>query len=274
MKTMSRLALAVLMLATLWAGPVRADERMFGYVYEAEVLPKGAMEFEQWVTNRNGKAEGIYSAWDLREEFEVGLTDSLTTALYLNTKSVYESVYDSVAGMDISTEEFAFEGLSSEWKYLFLSPQEHWLGAMAYMELGYNGPELEVEAKLIFEHRFSDDFIWAVNFMVENEYEYQASQQALEGKCEFTTGFSYRLTPSFALGVEARNHREFPNSWEYQEHSAWFAGPNLHVASGKWWGTLSALPQVGGQPETIPGDGRVLDEHERVETRLVFGVNF
>src|SRR5882724_12258113 len=68
-----------------------ADERLFTYTYQAEVLPKGALEFEQWITNRNGRASGVYSAFDLREEFEAGLTDKLTTAVYLNTKSEYQS---------------------------------------------------------------------------------------------------------------------------------------------------------------------------------------
>ena len=43
-----------------------------------------------------------------------------------------------------------------------------------------------------------------MNFMAENEYVYEASKQAIEGKSEFSTGLSYRLIPEFALGLEAR----------------------------------------------------------------------
>jgi hypothetical protein len=252
----------------------RADERLFTYTYQAEVLPKGAMEFEQWITNRNGHANGVFSSFDLRQEFETGLTDRLTTALYFNTKSVYESVYDNVLLTDVNTEEFAFEGISNEWKYLAVSPMDHWLGVLGYAELGYNGPEFEAEGKLILEHRFSEDLIWAMNFVVENEYVYEASRQSIEGKSEFTTGLSYRLMPEFAVGLEARNHRIWPDNWGYQGFNAWFLGPSFHTVHDKWWATLTVLPQLSGQSESITGDGRELVEHERVETRLIFGVNF
>jgi hypothetical protein len=252
----------------------RADERLFTYTYQAEVLPKGAMEFEQWITNRNGHAAGVFSAFDLREEFETGLTDKLTTAVYLNTKSEYQSVYDDTLLADVTTEEFHFEGVSNEWKYLAMSPLDHWLGVLGYVELGYNGPEFEAEAKLILEHRFSPDLVWAMNFVVENEYAYEASLQSVTGKSEFTTGLSYRLIPEFAVGLEARNQREWPDNWGYQGSSAWYLGPSLHTVHDKWWATLTVLPQLTGQPETISGDGRELVDHEKMESRLIFGVNF
>jgi len=53
----------------------RADERLFTYSYEAEVLPKGGVEFEQWLTHRRGKQDGVFAAWDFREELEFGLTE-------------------------------------------------------------------------------------------------------------------------------------------------------------------------------------------------------
>src|SRR3990167_3024714 len=68
-----------------------SDERYFTYSYDAEVLPKGQSEFEQWITARVGKKGGDYARWDFREEFEYGLTERLTTALYLNFTDVYSS---------------------------------------------------------------------------------------------------------------------------------------------------------------------------------------
>ena len=46
----------------------RADERFFTYVYDADVLPKGQIEFEQWLTHRRGKSGQTFSAWDFRED--------------------------------------------------------------------------------------------------------------------------------------------------------------------------------------------------------------
>jgi hypothetical protein len=151
---------------------------------------------------------------------------------------------------------------------------DHWLGVLGYLELGYNGPELEAEANLVLEHRFSETLSWAMNFVAENEYVYEASHQGVEGKSEFRTGLSYRVTPEWALGLEARNHRIWPDNWGYQGSNAWFLGPALHAARDKCWATLSVLPQLGGQPESISGDGRDLANHEKVESRLIFGVEF
>src|SRR5439155_799575 len=76
---------------------VRADERLFTYVQEAEVLPKGGPEFEQWMTHRRGKADGEFSRWDFREEREYSPADKLSVAGYLNFKSTHSA---SVSGID------------------------------------------------------------------------------------------------------------------------------------------------------------------------------
>ncbi len=259
---------AVFLLAA--AAGLHADERLFGYVYEAEVLPKGAMEFEQWITNLNGKDQGVYSRFNLREEFETGLTDRLTTALYLNSKSEYISVPGEIAPV----EEFAFEGISSEWKYRLLSPHQSPIGVVVYGELSYNGPEFEAEAKLILQRNLSEDLVFAVNLAIENEYIYEAAGQSIEGKTELSAGLAYRINPAFSLGLETRNPRVWPNNWALQGASAWFLGPNFHYAAEKWWATLAIMPQLSGQPEAMTGDGRELSEFSRVETRLVFGMNF
>ncbi|HZN58492.1 MAG TPA: hypothetical protein VFD71_10500, partial [Planctomycetota bacterium] len=51
-------------LAAVLAAPAaraRADERVFTYSYEPKVLPKDALEFEQWATLRAGKEDGVFS---------------------------------------------------------------------------------------------------------------------------------------------------------------------------------------------------------------------
>jgi hypothetical protein len=70
-----------------------ADERFFTYSYEAtSVLPKGGIEFEQWITYRGQKEVGIYARWDFREEIEYGVTDRYTTALYLNFRNTRSDI--------------------------------------------------------------------------------------------------------------------------------------------------------------------------------------
>jgi hypothetical protein len=266
--------LVLLSLLFLATRSLSADERPFAFSYEADVLPKGALEFEQSISNRLGHAQGIYSAFDLRQELESGLTDNLTASVYLNSKSEYQSVTDPSTGLDVTTEDFHFEGVSTEWKYRFLSPQTHWLGLLGYGELSYNGPELELEGKIILQHDLSESLTTVVNLVAEDEYAYTASEQDLTGKLELTAGLSWQVQPELSLALEARNHREWADDWGREAFSTWSLGPTVHVARGKWWATLGVLPQISGWPESLPGDGRNLTDAEKVETRLLLGVEF
>lgn len=270
---MKRTLLLGFTLAMALSPALKADERAFNFVEEAEVTPRGGLEFEQWITHRSGRDQGIYSRFDFKQELEYGFSEKLGASLVANSKSVYSSVYDPLAGADVDTEEFAFEGLGAEVKYLCLSPRLNWLGLLLYGEAGYNGPELELEAKLILEHEFADGFVWGLNLEAENEYAYQASAQSLEGKLTVATGLAWVWTPGMSIGLEARNQRIWPE-WSREAASAWYAGPTLHVAGEKAWINVSVTPQLSGKPETLTGDGRELTENERVITRLILGFNF
>jgi hypothetical protein len=106
------------------------------------------LEFEQWATLRAGKEDGVYSRWDLRSEFEYGLTDNLTSALYLNLKSLH------IDRDSEQEDEFEFEGISSEWKYKLLDPTADPVGLVAYGEVTTNFEELELEQKIILGKNF------------------------------------------------------------------------------------------------------------------------
>src|SRR5437667_8005522 len=110
-----RLMLLVASLLTSFLA-ARADERLFTYVQEAEVLPRGGLEFEQWLTHRRNKADGVFARWDFREELEYGLSDRMTAAGYLNFKSTHSEGVTGLANED----SFEFEGISTELKYQVL----------------------------------------------------------------------------------------------------------------------------------------------------------
>jgi hypothetical protein len=278
-----RLKVALAVIAFGLVSLASADERLFTYTHEAEVLPKGAMEFEQWATNRFGKAKGVYSRWDIREEFEAGLTDNLSGAIYINFQSKFTSLVDedtlsATFGTDVDTEESQFEGLNLELKYRILNPNTSPVGFLIYFEPGFGANEWETELKLVASSNLGEKWVMALNYTVEPEWSATASKQSSELNLEATLGLAYKADPKFSIGLEGRNHSEWPDfdtpTGGYQEHSAWFLGPALHVAQEKWWATLTVLPQVGAWPETIKGDGRDLNGHERVETRLIAGINF
>lgn len=251
----------------------QADERFFGYVYEAEVLPKGKWEFEQWLTYRKGYPEGDRKfsehLWDFREEIEYGLTDRLSASLYLNFRG--EQQVARVRGLN-GSNAFKFEGVSTEFKYQLLNPNTHPVGLALYLEPTYNGDERELEYKILLSKNLGDRWVLAANANFEQEWELEDGSTSHEAVLEFTAGAAYRLTPHWSVGIEGRYHSVY-EGFGLDRHlgTGWFLGPNVHYGSSKWWATLTVLPQIHGNPS----DGGInLTEHQTFETRLLFGINF
>jgi len=257
----------IVMVSTLFIfNRARADGRLFTYTYEADVPPKGEIEVEQWLTHRRGHKDGVFSAWDFREELEYGLTDHLTTALYLN----FGSTHEGVRGV-VDKDKFEFKGVSSEWKYQLLNPRTKPLGVLVYGEATYNGQEVGLEEKLVIQKNLGDKWTVALNATLEQEWEFESTGMERELVLELTGGISCKLSQHWAIGLEGRNVRTFPD-FDSEKTSAWFVGPALHYGASNWWATLTLLPQVAGRPDTKSWLN--LDDHERIEVRLIAGVDF
>ena len=265
--------LAALSLAALTAS-AHADERLFGFSYEADLLPKGGLEYEQTVTNYNGQAAGIFNRWQIAQELEYGFTDRLSGSLYLNFNDAYTSVIDPSTGLADSSEEFSFDGLSSEWKYQVLSPLRDLFGLVLYLEPRFSGTELELEPKIILQKNLGDDWTLAVNLTPETEWGFAADGQTMHGEEYVSAGLAWK-SGEFAAGAEILNSRLRPE-WGGETASAWFAGPTLHYAAEKWWATLAVLPQVEGQSAGGASGGLsfINDDYAKVESRLILGIEF
>ena len=252
---------------------VHADERFFTYVYESDVLPKGGLEFEQWLTYRKGFPGGDRDFsehfWDFREEIEYGMTEKLTTALYLNLRQ--EQLVAREEGLEDSSD-FSFKGISAEFKYQLLNPNKKPVGLALYFEPTYNGNEQELEYKLLLSKTLADRWVLAANVTYEQEWEHEEGETEEESVLEFTAGGAYRLTPNWSVGLEGRWHAVYEGIG-LDEHlgTGFFIGPNVHYGTSKWWATLTVLPQVAGDPSD---DGINRTEHQTFETRLIFGINF
>ncbi len=270
-----------------------ADESLFSYLYTTESLPKGQWEYEQSQTLRSGKARGSYLSLDLKNEIEYGITDRLSGALYL--KSGYLSLNNVYDPEDVSKDlpnrsSFDFNCVSLEFKYRLLSPYLDGFGLSVYVEpeisirdhmTGEPLPEKSLEFRLIGQKNFLDDLlVFASNIMFEPEWEGAGKKELW---FEWTMGTSYRFRENWSLGLEFRNHREFPNmDLGKQEHSAFFLGPNIHYGTQGWWANLTVLPQIMGSPQDlgVGADGvkvsdnsRHLGQHEKFEIRFKFGIN-
>lgn len=251
----------------------QATDRLFTYTYEPEGMPKGAAEFEQWMTLRSQRTKNVgqenFNRWELREEFEYGVTDNYTIDFYINSKA--ESFRDPAAGLDSSSFEFA--GISLANRFNLVNPATHPVGFTLYLEPTFSGSEAAFEQKLIFGQRHGN-WKWALNLIHETEWEENFDKTV--GEVEATFGISYGLSKHWWLGVEARNVNEIPE-YKKWESSAVYVGPALHYRRENWWATLTVLPQAWGKDydgNTDRTSGLDLAHNERINIRLIFGIHF
>jgi len=254
-----------------WSVDSRASQRRFTYTYESGVLTHGQIELEPSTTFRIGK-EDYYSRIDQRVEFEVGLTNRLQTSFYLNMTAVTAQADSSLGS------EFEWGGFSNEWKLKLKDPVADPFGLALYFEWGASTSEVEVEAKLIADKR-AGNWLTAFNASIEPEWEFEIEngsevEAENETKLEFDLATAYFVRPSTSLGIEVRNHNLYFAEGGLQ-HSALFAGPVVSYSSEAWWATLTVLPQIAKLKgtEADKDNHLVLDELEKLEVRLMFGVD-
>jgi hypothetical protein len=266
MRSVGTTAVLAVIFVCAAAAALQADDRKFTYSYEAKTLPKGSWEFEQWATLETGKKEGSWDRLNLREEIEYGITDRLTTAVYLNSRYQANS---GVPGFD-DEHHFGFESMSSEWKYKLSDPSADVVGSLLYGELSFASHEYEIEAKLVLSKNVGP-FTFAYNFIYEAEVEEEADESPVwrwEHLVSNTLGVSYAFSERFAVGVEAMDvFRTMP--LEAEKTHAYFVGPNVHYSSGSWWATLTVLRQVSINGLEFEDSGNT-----EWQFRLIFGVNF
>lgn len=244
-----------------------ANDRRFTYIYETSVLPRGAREFEIWNTYRTDRGY-FYRRLDQRMEFEFGLGGNVMSALYLNTSwrlqdaNGAEPGGEAVPGQEIS--------ISSEWKYKLMDRVASPVGLGLYGEATLGLNELELEGKLLLDKQINN-FLFAFNGVVEQEWETELengkTETAKELAVEFNFGASYQVSNAFSLGLEIRNHNIVEEG--KLEKSALFMGPVLAYTEENWWAALTLMPQVKGL-KGENAEGLELDDHEKVEARLLF----
>jgi hypothetical protein len=243
-----------------------ANDRHFGYTYETRTLPQGARELELWTTARVGRVH-FYSQLDHRMEFETGLTDRLQTSFYLN----WSQTTADTGGGSLATE-FSWQGFSSEWKYKFSDPSADPLGFALYGEAGYNTDAVELEGKALFDKQ-AGPLLLAANLVSSSGLKTRTGKLE-EQEFEVDLAGGYSPFPSLSLGLELRNHSRFlkdANDAMKFQYSALFLGPTVAYLAKAWWLTITAMPQLPGFKTT--GGARELNDHEALETRILFSLH-
>jgi hypothetical protein len=265
---MSRYSFAVLCSIILFShSQSPGNERKFSYVYESSVLPTGVRELEVWNTLRAGK-DAYFRALDQRMEFEVGVTDHLMTAFYINLESTAADSNGTAPGGILQTEHNV--SFSSEWKYKLLDRVADPVGMSLYGELKLGMNVTELEGKMIFDKQVGN-FLFAANVVAANEWETSlingATETASEMEVELDAGLSYALDKNFSCGIESFVRNIYLDGALH--HSALYAGPVISYTADQWWATLTIMPQTAGFAGTASGQLN-LDEFERVQSRLLF----
>jgi len=252
---------------------VSAMERYFTYTYEPETMPKGALEYEQWVTLRAGRNQAVgqenFNLWEFREELEYGVTDRYSLSLYLNHS--FSSYRDPVTDTHVS--DSTFDGVSLENRYMVLNPAEHAVGLTLYVEPRYSGDQAELEERIILGQRHGD-WKWALNFTHATEW--SDDLREVEGEVEVSLGITRHLGHHWSIGIEARDHNELPN-YETWQNTAVYFGPVVTYRQEKWWASLAVMPQVYGTSfdgNPSKSDHFELEGHEHLNVRLLVGFSF
>lgn len=260
-----RLTIVLLTLAPAlaFATPCWANHRMFTYTYETAVLPQDARELELWTTWRGGR-DRYYSAFDHRLEFEIGLTDQLMTAFYLNFGAV-----TAETPFGLRETSFDYQGVSSEWKYKLTDPFADPVGLGLYAEFSAGTREYEIELKMLADKRIGP-LLLAANLVGEVEWEVEGEETRRELIFAPHVAATWLVLPNLGVGLEFRNHNEIVGSeWE---HSAIHMGPVVSYGGNRWWAALTAMAQLAA-PKGAHGGSLILDEHEKLEVRLMLGMD-
>jgi hypothetical protein len=243
-----------LLIALVSAGPALAGSRRFTYVYEVTTSPPGDVELENWVTWKTRKPDDHgFDQVDFRHELEFGITDKLQAAIYLADWNYHR-------GMSAGERGFTYSSSALELIYNFTNPVADPIGLAAYQEFQVGYRRFEWESKLLAQKNFGR-LVVAYNATLEAEWEGESLDER-EGEFQQSLGLSYEISPHLLFGAEALHEVAFPD-WSQAERGKFFAGPNVSIRAGKYWGTLTALAQV-----TRAGD------EPDFQLRTIFGFSF
>jgi hypothetical protein len=260
---------------------VRAQDRMFAYTYQSNVLNKGDFDLEFQNTLHTGKV-GAYSPYVFgqklkqRLELEVGLGKKVQTSFYLNTELFH---YADTSSADLNRElKVSF---SNEWKWKLSDPVANRIGSALYGELEFGGSNIEFEGKLILDKRINND-LFAFNLVGKYEIEKKISRENNITKAQWTHNspvelyFAYMhfFKPHIGLGLEIKNNNDITKDAGWM-NSVLFGGPAFFVSTGKFFTNISILPQFVNLHKTVAAPGkRDLNDFEAAEFRLLVGYDF
>ena len=248
-----------------------AQDRVFTYTYQSGVLNKGQKEIEVWSTLSGGR-NNFFKSLDHSLEFEVGLGRKLQTSFYLNYGNTSAVVEEN--GIQILTNSTSYS-FSNEWKLKLSDPVADRIGSALYFEYSLAPTSTAFEGKLIIDKqigRFTNAFNLVGEYELEHAFTPDGNKLRSENEGEFTLelnyGLSYKVKDHLNLGLEAMSQNQISGSdWK---NSVLLMGPALSYSTSGFWINLTCMPQI----TNFKGGGLELNDHERLQTRLIFSYEF
>jgi hypothetical protein len=263
------LAVPLALVAGLATFPAAASNRSFVYTQESRVLTPGESELEPWTTFHVGRSQ-YYNGIDARLELEHGLAPGLQLALYWNFGTKTQDVRDELTGELSRVSSSEFESVSAELKYQLTDPTADMLGSALYLETTLGPSESELEGKLILD-RALGNWLFAANLVGELELEPIREDEGSELETalvlEPVLAAAYAL-PHVSIGLELRAPIGVAGE---AESATLFGGPVVRWSDRGFWAALGVQPQLAAFSGKSAGSRLDLNDHERLEVRLLAG---
>lgn len=247
-----RIALTCLAAAAICTVPADAGSRRFTYSYETTTMPAGAMEFETSVTWKTNKAsDPDLERFDIRHEFEYGVTDKLQLAFYFA-----DWRYDA-SGKD--GDKTKFSDIAVEAIYNLTDPNTSAFGSAIYGEIKGSDDFIELEAKLLLQKNLG---AWMLVYNIGGEIAWEDDYQNDVAELIQSAGVSYSINPAWSVGAEVLHEIAVPDVDTIGD-SGVFIGPNVSWRKDRFAVALTGLWQV-----------TALADEPDFQLRTLFSVSF
>lgn len=218
-----------------------ASSRHFAYSYETTTMAAGALELETWVTWKTNTADDPdFERFDIRHEFEYGVTDKLQLSFYFADWS-YEK--NATSSGDAEFRDIAVEAI-----YNLTDPNTSPFGSAVYGEIKAGDDFIELEAKLLLQKNIG---AWMFVYNVGAEIAWEDNYSTDQAEIIQTLGISYQINPSLSVGAEALHEIAVPDV-ESIGNSGVFIGPNISWRNERFSIAVAGLWQLtdlGDEPD-------------------------
>ena len=215
-------------------------------------MPAGAMEFETSVTwKTNQSSEPDLERFDIRHEFEYGVTDKLQLAFYFADWRYETSGKDG--------DKTKFSDIAVEAIYNLTDPNTSDFGSAIYGELKGSNDFIKLEAKLLLQKNFG---AWMLVYNIGGEIAWEDDYQNDVAELSQSAGVSYSINPSWSVGAEVLHEIAVPDVDTIGD-SGVFIGPNVSWRKNRFAVAITGLWQI-----------TALADEPDFQLRTLFSVSF